>query len=407
MALKAELGINGVAISQEALGFIQPGVKAQEQVHCLFEMDFETHDVELPSHFYLPLGSSCRSGGIRARPNASTCWATAPSDRGRRGARRSAFPRATGVLRRARRQTASRCRRSARITPIAICSSSTATNAPTRKRAKTACSATSTSPRTPTARSRACSGRMRVRSARPRRGPIAIGEIDHLTVTGGVIPERRELEYYLDVAEAIQQHTGREDFNGTATVAAPLDLRNLDRFKEAGYRTTAMNIEIWDKGIYEAICPGKARGGGGWEHWVKALEYAAKVFGHGRVRSNIVAGIEPKRSHARRARISGVEGRGRHLDGVVPESRLGAGGTPLARAVLVSRSRPQAGRRSGRRTASPTTMSSIATPRPRPCSTTSSGSRTRRSRCSRRPRSSNLPNGTATRIDESSETEAA
>ena len=32
------------------------------------------------------------------------------------------------------------------------------------------------------------------------------------------------------------------------------------------------------------------------KHWVKALEYAATVFGRGNVRSNIVAGIESKDS---------------------------------------------------------------------------------------------------------------
>jgi hypothetical protein len=120
------------------------------------------------------------------------------------------------------------------------------------------------------------------------------GLFRHLTVTGGVIPERRELDYYLDVAEEIRAATGQDRFNGTATVAAPLDLTNLDRFHEAGFRTTAMNLEIWDQRIYEVICPGKARGSGGWAHWVKALEYAVGVFGHGRVRSNFVAGIEPK-----------------------------------------------------------------------------------------------------------------
>lgn len=56
-----------------------------------------------------------------------------------------------------------------------------------------------------------------------------------------------------------------------------------------------MNLEIWDRGIYDVICPGKARSSGGWEHWVRALEYAVGVFGHGRVRSNFVAGIEPKK----------------------------------------------------------------------------------------------------------------
>lgn len=134
--------------------------------------------------------------------------------------------------------------------------------------------------------------------------PIQIGEVvaeaynegiaDHVTVTGGVIPERRELDYYIDAAEEIIKHTGLEDFNGTATVAAPLDFTNIDKLKEAGYRTTAMNLEIWDKNIYKTICPGKSKRSGGWEHWVEALEYAVKIFGYGRVRSTFVTGIEPK-----------------------------------------------------------------------------------------------------------------
>jgi biotin synthase-related radical SAM superfamily protein len=120
------------------------------------------------------------------------------------------------------------------------------------------------------------------------------GVADHVTITGGIIAERREIEYYQDVAEAIQNRTGRIDFNGTAVIAAPLDLSHIDKLKEVGYRTIAMNIELWDKNIYQTICPGKARNSGGWEHWLKAIEYAVGVFGFGRVRSNIVAGIEPK-----------------------------------------------------------------------------------------------------------------
>jgi hypothetical protein len=120
------------------------------------------------------------------------------------------------------------------------------------------------------------------------------GIADHVTITGGVISERREIEYYLDVAEAIKQTTGLDDFNGTAVIAAPLDLANIDRLKEVGYRTIAMNIELWDKNIYQTICPGKANNSGGWEHWKNATEYAVGVFGFGRVRSNIVAGLEPK-----------------------------------------------------------------------------------------------------------------
>lgn len=118
----------------------------------------------------------------------------------------------------------------------------------------------------------------------------------HITISGGFIPERREVDYYIDVAEAIKEYTGLEDFNGTGVIGAPADLEVIDKYKEAGYRTIAMNIEVWDKNIFKTICPGKEQQCGGWEHWVNALEYAVKVFGYGRVRSNIVAGIEPKKS---------------------------------------------------------------------------------------------------------------
>ncbi len=118
----------------------------------------------------------------------------------------------------------------------------------------------------------------------------------HITISGGFIPERREVDYYIDVAEAIKEHTGLADFNGTGVIGAPLDLDVIDKYKEAGYRTIAMNIEFWDKNIFKAICPGKEAQCGGWDHWVKALAYAVEVFGHGRVRSNIVGGIEPRKS---------------------------------------------------------------------------------------------------------------
>ncbi len=117
-----------------------------------------------------------------------------------------------------------------------------------------------------------------------------------LTLTGGFVAERREVEYYLDVADSIKEHTGLNDFNGTATIGAPHDLSVVDKYKEAGFRTIATNIEIWDRNIFKAICPGKDLQCGGWDHWVKTLEYEVEVFGRGRVRSIIVAGIEPKES---------------------------------------------------------------------------------------------------------------
>jgi biotin synthase-related radical SAM superfamily protein len=103
----------------------------------------------------------------------------------------------------------------------------------------------------------------------------------HIQLTGGFIPERREVEYYLDVAEAIQEHTGQRNFNGNACVGAPQDIKIIDKYKEAGFQTVAINLELWDKNFFKALCPGKEQECGGWEHWVEALEYAASVFGFG------------------------------------------------------------------------------------------------------------------------------
>ncbi|MBP5606687.1 MAG: nitrogen fixation protein NifB [Lachnospiraceae bacterium] len=117
-----------------------------------------------------------------------------------------------------------------------------------------------------------------------------------LTISGGFIPERREVDYYIDVAEEIKEATGLEDFNGTACVGAPLDLTVFEKYKEAGFKTIATNLEIWDKNIFDTICPGKKEFCGGRENWLKAIDYELELFGRFHVRSTFVSGIEPKNS---------------------------------------------------------------------------------------------------------------
>jgi hypothetical protein len=119
---------------------------------------------------------------------------------------------------------------------------------------------------------------------------------DHVTISGGFVPERREVEYYIDVAEAIQDHTGLQDFNGTACVGAPLDLSVFEKYREAGYRTIATNLEIWNDKMFEVICPGKSLLCGGRKNWLAAIDEELRVFGKHRVRSTFVTGIEPRQS---------------------------------------------------------------------------------------------------------------
>jgi hypothetical protein len=118
----------------------------------------------------------------------------------------------------------------------------------------------------------------------------------HVTISGGFIPERREVDYYLDVAEQIKEHTGLTDFNGTACIGAPQDLSVIEKYREVGFRTLAINIEVWNEHFFRAYCPGKEQLCGGRDHWIRALEYAVEVFGRGRVRSNMVGGLEDKAS---------------------------------------------------------------------------------------------------------------
>ncbi len=118
----------------------------------------------------------------------------------------------------------------------------------------------------------------------------------HLTVSGGFVPERREVDYYVDIAEAIQEHTGQESFNGTACVGAPNDLNSIDLYKEAGFSTIATNMEIWNSKLFEVICPGKSELCGGQKNWLETLKHEVEVFGKFKVRSTFVSGIEPKES---------------------------------------------------------------------------------------------------------------
>ena len=120
------------------------------------------------------------------------------------------------------------------------------------------------------------------------------GWANHVRLTGGFIPERREVDYYLDVAEEFKERTGQETLHALAVIGAPKDLSIIDKYKEAGWSNLSINIEHWNEKVFDVICPGKSKLFGGWKNWLRALEYAAGVFGKGNVRSSIVSGLEPK-----------------------------------------------------------------------------------------------------------------
>lgn len=114
-------------------------------------------------------------------------------------------------------------------------------------------------------------------------------------LSGGFVPERREVEYYLDVIEKVIEITGTEDVHGMACVGAP-SAETIEQYREAGYQHIATNLEIWDENIFKTICPGKDQICGGQKNWIAALKKEVEIFGKGNVRSIFVGGIEPKDS---------------------------------------------------------------------------------------------------------------
>jgi hypothetical protein len=118
------------------------------------------------------------------------------------------------------------------------------------------------------------------------------GKANHFKISGGFVPERRELESYIDVVEAIREK--HRKFNGVAVIGAPADLSILAKYKEAGYTDISHNLEVWDKDLFGFVCPGKARRNGGFQHWVDSLVASVEIFGKGHVHSNFVGGLDSK-----------------------------------------------------------------------------------------------------------------
>ncbi|MDR3263111.1 MAG: radical SAM protein [Clostridiales bacterium] len=123
------------------------------------------------------------------------------------------------------------------------------------------------------------------------------GVVKRLEITGGILPNREEIDFICEVGNAIKKRLGTETVpGGHVLVAAPNDLSRIDDLKAAGWEYIFFNLEIWDENLFKGLCPGK-QALIGRDHWLKALDYAVTVFGKGNVRSILIAGLEPLKSY--------------------------------------------------------------------------------------------------------------
>ncbi len=89
--------------------------------------------------------------------------------------------------------------------------------------------------------------------------------------------------------KAIKKH-----FNALIAVEAlpPIDNIWVDETYAIGADSVIYNLEIFDKELFELICPGRAKLIGR-ERYIDALRYAATVFPSGTVASHLIVGLEP------------------------------------------------------------------------------------------------------------------
>jgi hypothetical protein len=118
------------------------------------------------------------------------------------------------------------------------------------------------------------------------------------TLTGGSVTSKvdglAEADFYGRYAEAIEAR-----FPGRwigKVVAQALPKADVQRFHDSGIRIYHPNYEVWDRRLFEILCPGKERYVGR-DEWHRRIFDAAEVFGPRHVIPNFVAGVELARPH--------------------------------------------------------------------------------------------------------------
>ncbi len=111
----------------------------------------------------------------------------------------------------------------------------------------------------------------------------------------GERPYDREVEEIIKVSRTLQRVFGKRPFPlRLISSAVPQD--QLLRYRDAGVTAIEPHLEVWDKQLFNIICPGKAKFFG-WDYWVNNAIAGVEVFGRGNVCSQFVCGAELSQPH--------------------------------------------------------------------------------------------------------------
>lgn len=79
------------------------------------------------------------------------------------------------------------------------------------------------------------------------------------------------------------------------TISPTKDINDIKLMYESGMHSVSFNFEVFDKGYWKAIVPGKDQYIGR-DLWEASLVEAVKYYGEGRVFSALIAGLEPRQT---------------------------------------------------------------------------------------------------------------
>ena len=108
---------------------------------------------------------------------------------------------------------------------------------------------------------------------------------------GSTFNPKAEIDRYVKILNKIDKTFGIDKVPTVIYLTPPTDVKHLDPLFDAGVGWVACDLDIWDKTLFEKICPGKARINTR-QRYLDALYYIADKYGPNRACCVFVAGIE-------------------------------------------------------------------------------------------------------------------
>lgn len=140
---------------------------------------------------------------------------------------------------------------------------------------------------------RAAYGEIRAKKQKYLNNKVACGRVGcqcfNLLLSGGSPYNRKkETDNYIPYIEVVKKIA--PEVTLTIEIQA-VEVEDQKRLHEAGLHCIMMNLEAWEKRVFEVLCPGKAKYVG-YEHWIELLIKGTEIYDPGHVVSNFVAGAE-------------------------------------------------------------------------------------------------------------------